>query len=77
MGRAANIAYKSFFETKDLNIEPHYIFTDSEFRHFVECLIGEQKRICSQAAQDAIAHPLAEAQLAGEIIESCESAEVF
>lgn len=77
MGRASHIARKAFFETKDLKIEPHYIFTESEFRRFVEYLTAEQKAICSQVAQDAIAHPLAEAQLAGDVIEASESAEVF
>lgn len=77
VGRASHIADKAFFETKGLGIEPHWVFTDSEFRRFIDCLIEEQKLICSKAARDGIAHPLAESQLAGDIIESCESVEIF
>ncbi|MCK4909028.1 MAG: hypothetical protein KAS70_03950 [Planctomycetes bacterium] len=77
MGRASHIANKVLFEAKGLGIEPHFVFTESEFRRFVEFMSEEQKLICSKAARDAIAHPLAEAQLAGDIIESCESVEIF
>ena len=77
MGRASHIANRAFFETKGLGIEPHFVFTDSEFRRFVDCLTEEQKLICAKTAREAIAHPLAEAQLAGDIIESCEPVEIF
>ena len=77
MGRAANIARRAFFSTKGMGIEPHVVFTESEFKQFVQYLTAEQRIICAQAARDAIAHPLAEAQIAGEVIEACEAPQIF
>ena len=77
MGRAANIAQKAMFDDKALNIEPHYIFTESEFRQFVQCVTAEQRAICSQAARDAVAHPFSEAVFAGDVVQACETPEIF
>lgn len=77
MGRAANIAHKAMFDEKGLNIEPHYVFTESEFRQFVQCYAAEQRAICARAAREAVAHPLAEAVLAGDVVQAAETPEVF
>lgn len=77
VGRASHIADKAYFETKGMGIESHYVFTESEFRQFCQCLTAEQRLICSRVAREAISHPLAEAQLAGDIIEAAETPEIF
>ena len=77
MGRAANIAHKAYFDTKGMSIEPHFVFTESEFKQFVQYLTAEQRIICAQAARDAVAHPFAAAELAGDAIEACATPEIF
>ena len=75
MGRAANIAQRAFFDTKEMHIEPHYVFTESEFRQFVQYLTAEQRIICANAASDVMPH--SEAHLAVDIVQSCETPEIF
>lgn len=77
MGRAANIAHKAYFDTKGMSIEPHFVFTESEFKQFVQYLTAEQRIICANTARDAVAHPFAEAALAGDAIEACATPEVL
>ncbi len=77
MGRAANIAHKAMFDEKGLNIEPHYVFTESEFKRFAQCYAAEQRAICAQAAREAVAHPFAEAVFAGDVVQCCDTPELF
>lgn len=76
MGRAANIAQKAMFDEKGLNIEPHYVFTESEFKRFVQFYAAEQRAICANTAiREAVAPPLADA--VGDVIQCCEAPEIF
>ena len=77
MGRAANIANRVLISTQGMGIEPHYVFTETEFRQFIQCLTAEQRIMCAQAAREAVSHPFAEAELAGEVVEACRPPEVF
>lgn len=73
MGRAATIAQRAYFDTKGMGIEPHLVFTESEFKTFVRAMTAEQRQLCAEAARNAVAHPFAEAELAGDAVEACEA----
>lgn len=75
MGRAAHIAQRAFFETKEMPIEPHYIFTESEFRQFVQYVTAEQRVICANAASDVMPH--VGTHFAIDIVQACDTPEIF
>ena len=75
LGKAYAIAQKARFEAKPA--EAMFIFTETELRQYVRYLLAEQKILCAQRAHDAIAHPLSEAQLAGNVIEAAPDVEAL
>ena len=75
MGKAANIAKKAFFDTEG-TAPPMFVFTEDEFDRFVHFFAKEQKIICGQTAREVTGFRHELSELAGDLVESCESVEV-